>query len=280
MLELYFTCDEEARRFCEQLFHYNKHIELQWKTNKDWGNQLQLKQMIHEQTLEYVGQSIVDVFCMYRLTHSIQYIIKNIYYFENSEEIERILELSHWLILSDNEETSFKKQKNPILTLTSIFMENLRHTTSFHYDSIVKFRLKPFKEELVYFVGLAIDEFKREEDHQTFIHMLREYIVHKKARYEEVYVIQGENFTFFKPNGKRFSKLELERFMRNEPLYMVGLDINEWNLAPLVALAPQKINIYGNHPSEPKTLTVINIFQERVTLKSLNQFPFYNYEKK
>lgn len=55
---------------------------------------------------------------------------------------------------------------------------------------------------------------------------------------------------------------------------MIGLDENEMNLAPLIALLPSNIFIYGDDSSEARTLSIINIFQERVTFCSLNKFPF------
>ena len=128
-------------------------------------------------------------------------------------------------------------------------------------------------------VGLAIDEYKREEDHQEFVNMLREYIAKKEPIYNVVHIVQGNTFSFFKADGKRFTRMELRMLMQKEPLYIVGLDEDELNLAPLVALAPKKIKIYGDDPSEPKTLTVINVFQERVDFESINKFPFPIYLK-
>jgi len=283
LLELYFTCDKEASSFCEYLFKYHKHIELHWKTNEEWGNQLQFNQTLlnDDKTIEMIGQSMVDVFNTYRLAKTIEHIIKSKYYYKNVDEIDRILELSHWIITGDDHDSIHVRQhRNPHHILKRIFIEHLRQANSFHYDSIVKFRLTPFKDELIHYVGLAIDEFKREEDHQTFVNMLREYIGKQKARFEKIYILQGENFAFYKPNGQQFSKMELRKIMQKEPLYMVGLDIDEWNLAPLVALAPKTIKIYGDDPSEPKTLTIINIFQERVNYKSIRHFPFRYYKKK
>src|SRR5690625_5756514 len=94
--------------------------------------------------------------------------------------------------------------------------------------------------------------------------MLRTFVLKKKPTFKEVHVVQGMNFSFFRSNGKQFSTMELRHLMYQEPLYLVGLDENEMNLAPLIAIAPQKIYIYGDNPSEPKTLTVINVFQEKV----------------
>jgi len=73
--------------------------------------------------------------------------------------------------------------------------------------------------------------------------------------------------------------MELRTVMQNAPLYIVGLDEDEWNLAPLIAMAPKRIKIYGDLPSEPKTLTVINVFQERVDFEPIQKFPFPTYSK-
>jgi hypothetical protein len=62
--------------------------------------------------------------------------------------------------------------------------------------------------------------------------------------------------------------------MQSEALYIFGLDENELNLAPLIAMVPEKIKIYGNDPSEAKTMTVINIFQEKVIFEHDRHFPF------
>ncbi|WP_375540675.1 sporulation protein YtxC [Virgibacillus saliphilus] len=87
-------------------------------------------------------------------------------------------------------------------------------------------------------------------------------------------------FTFYKHNGKQISTMELRSLMKSEPLYIVGLDEDELNLAPLVAMAPKKIKMYGDDPSEPKTLTVINVFQEKVDFKAYHHFPFQHLLKK
>jgi len=134
--------------------------------------------------------------------------------------------------------------------------------------------MQPLKDYLTHVVGLAIDEFKREEEHQNFIHSIREYIHKRKPKIEEVHLLQGDPFLFFKGNGSRFTSIELKSIMHKEPLYMIGLDATEMNLSPLIALLPGQIYIYGEYPSEAKTLTIINIFQERVRFYPYEKFPF------
>ncbi len=280
MLEVFFEHDKETISFCEHLFQYNKRIELYWRTHEEWGNHLQLDYENAGSITETAAQSMVDVFVIHRLADMIHDIIKNDYYYSNMEEIDRIADIALWLFYGEDKDSRHvRKDKDPSQLLKSIIIGNLENADMIHFDSIVNFQMKIFKDQLVHLVGLAIDEFKREEDHQAFIDSLREFIVTRTCTYSTVHVLQGNPFTFFKPDGKRFTRMELRLLMHNEPLYMVGLDEEELNLAPLVAMAPKKITIYGDHPSEPKTLTVINVFQEKADFKPYSSFPFSNYLK-
>ncbi|MEN2467493.1 sporulation protein YtxC [Ornithinibacillus sp. FSL M8-0202] len=281
-MDVYFASTKEVISFCEQLFHYNKKIELHWKTHEDWGNHLKIDyQLTENELVDSIAKSMVDVFVDHRLSNMIREIIKEYYYYSSDDEIEKIMDLTHWLVSGeDDESVQIRKQKDdPLQLLFSLFVADVKSSTTVHFDSVVKFRLKVFKDHMVHLVGLAIDEYKREEDHQEFVNMLREYIAKKEPIYNVVHIVQGNTFSFFKSDGKRFSRMELKMLMQREPLYIVGLDEEELNLAPLVAMAPKKIKIYGDHPSEPKTLTVINVFEERVDFEPYHKFPFHFYLK-
>lgn len=282
MLEVYFESDKEVISFCEQVFRYNKQIELHWKTHEDFGNHLQFEELFQSNELvETIAKSMVDVFMTHRLGGMIRHIIEDFYYYTNRDEMERILDITHWIFTGEDDDSLLvRNNKDPLQLLHSLFVSNIKNTTVIHFDSIVKFRLKVFRDQLIHYVGLAIDEFKREEDHQEFVNLLREYISKKEPSYNIIHILQGRTFSFYKQNGKKFTRLELRMLMQKEPLYIVGLDENEWNLAPLIAMAPSKIKIYGDYPSEPKTLTVINVFQEKVDFEPFNSFPFPHSIKK
>ncbi|MBC5637496.1 putative sporulation protein YtxC [Ornithinibacillus sp. BX22] len=281
-MDVYFSSTKEVISFCEQLFHYNKKIELHWKTHEDWGNHLKIDyQLTENELVDSIAKSMVDVLVDHRLSNMIREIIEEYYYYTSDDEIEKIMDLAHWLFSGeDDESVQVRKQKDdPLQLLYSLIVADVKSSTTVHFDSVVKFRLKVFKDHMVHLVGLAIDEYKREEDHQEFVNMLREYIAKKEPIYNVVHIVQGNTFSFFKSDGKRFSRMELKMLMQREPLYIVGLDEEELNLAPLVAMAPKKIKIYGDHPSEPKTLTVINVFEERVDFEPYHKFPFHFYLK-
>ncbi|WP_382400558.1 putative sporulation protein YtxC [Lentibacillus salinarum] len=281
LLEVYFESDREAISFCEKLFQLNKQIELHWKTTEEWGNHLQLDNRVPENNfMESVAGAMVGVFVTHRLTDLISRIIRRNYYYTNSDEIERIMDLSHWIFSGDDDDSQMvRKNKDPSQLLYSLFLANIQQSGSIHFESIVNFQLKVFKNQLIHYVGLAIDEFKREEDHQAFIDMLRGYVKKRTPVVDTVHVLQGEAFSFFKSDGRQFSRMELRTLMQKEPLYIVGLDADELNLSPLITMAPEKIKIYGDDPSEPKTLTVINIFQERAEFTSISSFPFPYHSK-
>jgi putative sporulation protein YtxC len=245
LLNIYFESDKEVIHFCESLFRYNKQIELKWKTNEDWGNHIYFNEdIVNQETVQAIGKAMVDVFILFRLTNEIRKLIMEKYYYTNDDEIDEILDHTHWILKEGHPQ--LKNSTRPTQLVLSLFIENITDVSAVHFDSIVKFRLNLFKDQLLNYIGLAIDEFKQEEEHQSFVEMLRTYILKKKPTYNEIHVVQGNNFSFFRSNGKRFSSLELRNLMHREPLYIVGLDINEMNLAPLVAIAPQRIHIYGD----------------------------------
>ncbi|WP_430784870.1 sporulation protein YtxC [Virgibacillus flavescens] len=282
MLDIYMESDKEVISFCESLFQINKKIELHWKTHEEWGNHLQIEmEEMDEESLNSIARALVDVFMVHRLSKMIRSVITEVYYYTDTDDIEKILDLTHWIITGgDDEKIDLSGTEDPGLFLESLFITMLKNSWTIHYDSLVKFRIKPFKELIKCFTGLAIDELKREEDHQSFVNTLREFIAKKKSLIPTVYMLQGDPFTFFHSNGKRFTNIELQIIMQKEPLYMVGLDSNERNLSPLIAMAPESINIYGDNPVEPKTLTIINVFQERVKFEPMVNFPFPQYLKK
>src|SRR5690606_4971084 len=123
------------------------------------------------------SNSMTEVFITHRLGNLIKNIIKKHYYFSNSDEIERIHDLSNWIFSgNDAESIHVRKGVNLKHVLYSAFHRNIQDRTTVHYDSIVKFGLKTFKDDMIHYVGLAIDEYKREEEHQEFINGLRNYV--------------------------------------------------------------------------------------------------------
>jgi len=256
-------------------------MELNWKAEDKSGNYLKFNaQLPRNELIDAIADTMAIVYMTQRLGAMIRRIIKEHYYYTDHDEIERIHDLTDWIITGNDEESKrLRKNDDQKGFLKSLFIANLSEQNTFRFDSIVNFRMKTFKEQLTHYVGLAIDEFKREEDHQAFVDMLRAYVLKKEPGVPIIHILQGNSFVFFTQNGKRMTNIELRVLMKKEPLYIVGLHDNEFNLAPLIAMAPEKLKIYGDDPSEPKTLTVINVFQEKVEFEPISNFPFPSYLK-
>src|SRR5690625_4908778 len=111
LLEVYFEYDKEVISLYEYLFRDNKKIELNWKTHKDWGNQLQFTEHVLNQHTNYsIAKAMVDVFISHRLSKLLKVIIREDYYYTNNDEIERILELTHWFYRERSEERRVGKE--------------------------------------------------------------------------------------------------------------------------------------------------------------------------
>src|SRR5690625_2361927 len=204
--------------------------------------------------------------------------IEQSYFYQDAEEIERICVLTYWVLFEQQYATTIFGEFNSFDEyMIMLFTNNMTIHQPIYFDSLATFNLKPLHTCLIKAVGFAIDELKREEDHQRFIQSVREFIENRRIKTEELYILQGEPFSFFKENGQPYTAIELKTLIYKEPLYIVGLDENEMNLTPIITLSPRKIYIYGDHPSEAKTLTIINLFQERVIFLPKQKFPFDIY---
>lgn len=265
--------------FCERLFQDENEINIQWKTDKNWGNEIYFVEKNIQ--LDTLIQCFIHIFLIFRLNKAIETVIKKDYYFTDKEEIARIADLAKWII-SEFETNDYVSKETVKMNelLYKIFKSNVENEKTVHFDSVIQFRMKDLRQYLINIVGLAIDEFKREEEHQDFLHSIREYINKREAKHEEVHIVQNDPFLFYKQTGERYTTDELRLIMSREPLYLIGLDENERNLAPLIALMPKHIYIYGDDSSEARTLSIINIFQERVTFQSYYKFPFQEQKGK
>ena len=275
-MDIFFESDKEVICFCEHVFQQNKQIAVHWQVNEKWGNQLTINyEPLNEIIFQSIAVSLVHVYISNRLRSVIHEIIRDSYYFTDHHEIEKIYELAEWIVTGVDEDSKMlRKHKHPVQLLRAIFLMHIRNAQTVHFDSIVQFGMKAFKKDLVHYIGLAIDEFKREEEHQSFINTLREYIHTKEPMIPLIHVVEGSPFSYYSTVGRQLSKIELRNIMKKAPLYLFGFPEDEWNLAPLIAMAPEKINMYVDDPSNPKTQTIINVFQERVILKSFKDFPY------
>src|SRR5690625_2212805 len=193
---IYFRFEKEVIYFCEMLYRLQEEINVQWKKDKYCKNELR----IHDQkvSLELVIDCIVQVFMYYLLNQMNKQIVQDKYFYTDTEEIERICALTNWIIREKHyRSTLFPNDYSLTKYVFSLIQQNVEDTYPIHFDSLVTFCMHPLSKCLQEAVGYGIDEMKREEDHQSFIQSVREFMKRKKPKTEDLHIIQGETFAFY-----------------------------------------------------------------------------------
>ncbi|MFP7493347.1 sporulation protein YtxC [Terribacillus saccharophilus] len=269
---MFIKSKQEMDTFCSCLTMLDNTEKVYVDEDERWG----YAATIHDGYHQRIALALVETFLYHRETDWIKQVAREVYYFKDEEAIKRIAELTHTMIVGDRYEEA-KEPSLPRQRITKSFQEIAAKHLRVFYDAVIQFRSSGYKEALIEIVGDAIEEYKLEEEYQLYVENLREYIGKKTVQPQVIHVIQGQDFSFYKDEGTRFSNEEINAYAEEEPLFLAGIGKQEKNITPLIAMSPQKIYLYGDQPSEPKTLTVINIFQERAVYLPLHQFPFSRY---
>ncbi|MCA1056402.1 putative sporulation protein YtxC [Rossellomorea aquimaris] len=201
-------------------------------------------------------------------------ILKEHYYYEDEHEIEHILEIVSDMKMGDRPELEELMEQWDAPSFVKESLDLLLDGNSpISFDSFSTFRLKRLRLRIGKMVGLAIDEYKMEQEYQMFVHMLREYLAAREKKLETIHLYStGFEFRFFDENMREVSRSELtqyidKRLLTNHPLY-----VDSYTIAPLLSLAPEKIFVYGNGDHN-LVRTLQNIFEERIDLLPRDYFP-------
>ncbi|QXE00670.1 hypothetical protein KS242_11650 [Terribacillus sp. DMT04] len=272
MRKVFIKSKREMDTFCSCLAMLDGTKQVYVAEDEQWGYEATIQDGYHRR----IATALVETFLHHRETAWIKQIASEVYYYKDEEAIKRIAELTHTILVGDKYEEK-KEPSLPRQQITQIFQEIAAKHIRVFFDAVIQFRSSAYKEALTAVVGDAIDEYKLEEEYQLYVESLRQYISKKPIRDEAVHIIQGTDFSFYKEDGSLFSGKEIKTLATQEPLALAGIGKQEINLTPLIAMSPRKIYLYGEHPTDPKTQTVINIFQERATYLPLHQFPFVSF---
>src|SRR5699024_1607454 len=270
-MKTYFRMKDEFLYFKKLIEHKNIVIN---ETKNQIGFTIQIKHLPNQQLIAY----FINVYIRFRFQSQIKKIIRKKYFYTNETDGERILEWTNWLL----QERSFIKEQFNNRTLfehlTKLFLDQSRNipvTDGYiYFATFILCQFRSFHQDLIDIVGYAIDEMRREEEHQRYIHSVRHYITNRNPKCSVLHVLQGETLEFYSSLGRKYTPKQIHEAMLKEPLYMIGLDENETHLAPVISLLPRRLYIYGDNPFETKTLVILNVFQERAQLLSQKQFPF------
>lgn len=273
MQKIYFQHDKEFIHCCELLFQNNKSLEIAWKRDKQWGNEMNVE--AHEIDLQTWIHCFVMLYMSLRLGEKIKKITKEHYHYTEELEVNQIYD-STKTVLYDSYYNGliFPENKTLYTSLFSLFELHIQNINNVHFDAFVLFCLKPIEGYLIKAVGFGIDEIKKEEFYQQFIVQVREVLQERQILRTELHIMEKDEVFLFRAKGMYYTKNELLNDTAFSSVSLQELEIENTYLAPILALAPEKIYVYSDRPIEGKVNTLYRIFQEDMTLLALDQFPF------
>lgn len=276
LIEIYFQDSLDARKLYASLqnhkmksdfkdititFNYNNLISISGKTHADDL----LKSLLVSLLAEFILKIKEDQWLLA--------IIANFFYYDYEEQ-QQILSIAH--SISDGDIKNIPGKQAIVSRhqlIEKILHQFLKVPISFSFESFVKFRLKQYHDTLFQFVEMAIDEYKLEQEYQSFIQTLRELLDNRQPKMSRLHLVhQGTLFRFFNDTFQEIGQEEMKQLLDRKLLKGQHIFIDSAVIAPLVSIAPDQINLYTNDVDHNLIQTILNLFQERVKLFSIKEF--------
>ena len=200
-------------------------------------------------------------------------ILSEFFFYKEEEEQNNILEIVANMFNGDRPElTSIIGGINEGDMIRQAVFALLDQYDTVSFDSLTKFRLKEYYEQIIVYVELAIDEYKMEQEYQVFIQVLRDYLRNRQPKLAVVRIYFEEYGIFYNEQFQEMTKSEVShlmdrRLLTNHPIY-----IDSVTIAPLLSIAPNKIYLYAEELDNGLIRTLQNIFEERIILRKKEQF--------
>lgn len=233
-------------------------------------------------TFQHVIQPMIaQVFASYIIdTYELKWvrdILRDMFCYEDELEIEAITSLFCSITEGKRDDLPNVKRlpsrKRLIEDAVHVLLEDsYKKELSFSFDSFLKFRMKDYRECLLTYVEMAIDEYKLEQDYQNFIDNLRSSLIRKQPLIDLIHVIYTDKPKFYDESFRLICEDQIHRAMKKTSFSEHSL-IEPTILKPLLTFAPKKIVLFTDNDITGLFYTLKNIFQERLTIRSLKEAP-------
>lgn len=272
MLEILFGSPKEARAIYSifRSIHDKNHSELQLVNNqsikfipKSWD--LSLEQLVIPGLIQFVINHKEHLIILK--------MIKENYYFLDEEEQQQILHIAQSIMEGQREEIPRIQHMSSREEIIREALEEFLHPElSFSFSSFQKFRLYRYIDSLREYVEIAIEEYKMEQEYQSFVQSLRDYLAKQESEFSKVHIVYDEEYLVYNENKCLIPEEKLKEYVDQEFVYKHPMYIDGQLLAPLVSMAPEWLSLYTNDALDGMVQTIQNVFEERVTIHSLDEF--------
>lgn len=270
MLEIIFEDEYDTAAFLHLAEHLDSRHHMSIQQGKD---RLLIEAKESKEALEHIVRPLLVHFFLECKENERMRSILETYLFKDPEEQHQILSIAHSIMKGDIDDIPGIHQDPSREALLKKELETISLQQGiFSIGSFMTFRLSEYDRRLKNYVEVSIEEYKMEQEYQNFIQSLRDYVMARKPKLEKVHVVHQDRLVIweFRYASERDQKQYIDRqFVREHPMY-----IDSQLIAPLVSIAPQKINLFTNDTGHSMVQTIQNIFQERVEV-----FPPHSFDE-
>jgi putative sporulation protein YtxC len=200
-------------------------------------------------------------------------VLENTFYYKEAEEQEQILCILQSILQGERSDIpNLPSIDHRGVQLEEVMESFFLEPVSFSFDSFLTFRLKEYFECLQVYVEAAIDEYKLEQEYQSFVHQLRDLLATTESKMDELHLVYQYQFDFFDKAFSHIPKSQLIKYMNRTHFNNYSYYIDSVVLAPLVSIAPKKLYLYTDNTEHQLVETIRNIFDERAVVLPFHYF--------
>ncbi|GAB7388592.1 putative sporulation protein YtxC [Bacillaceae bacterium] len=223
------------------------------------------------QFLHHLSLTVADYVLRCREKKIVHWILVKEFYYGMPEEIARIGRHVDRILKgeTDHPQRSDRPEHGREARRRKIYekvRECLREDAVLNVEGFIRFRLKDYWEELRTVVEYSIDEYLMEKEYQEFIQLLRYFVSLQEPRLPLLHVVHKEDrhFLLFHRDFTSLHPGELEPIMKE--LRDQEINYEDLIVSALITLAPKKIVLHTREAMHNVIYTLVQIFQEKVTL--------------
>lgn len=274
LVHIYFQDDTEAHKWLQFVSVHPLGTELH--SYIQFFSEKGIFVTLEERYLGDIHRLLSDVFYTFlieeKLRDGLEQTIREKFLFEEQEEVDAILDIASSIVEGEMELGSSNGFKEAKAAIAEAIQVVLTEEKSFSFESIAMFRLKEFFESLEHYAGLAIDEYKLEQDYQSFIATLRDFLNKRQSQLPTIHLVHQESFSFFDASFRKLEKEDFQRMMDRRLLGGYPIYIDSTALAPLISIAPERLYVYTDDAEDGLIQTIRRVFEERTVIRSVQSF--------
>jgi len=273
LVHIHFETKQQASRMMDVFAGQIKKKYFFQYIKYDNGNSIAIA--LNEQNSAILLQMLRDAFLVFikgeLFPQWLMKIVREKFHYSEQDECEQIVEIAT-AIMSDekmNNEPFWNELQLKIhYGLVSIFERNV----SFSFPSFLTFRMRGIMDHLLRIVVEAIDEYKMEQEYQSFIHTLRKYMLSVSPKMMTLHLLHLNSFTFYDDAFLEMKREDIVKFIDRKLFTDYPMYIDSNVLAPLISIAPMQVYIYCDEESNLLIQTIQRIFEERVKVFPMKMF--------